>query len=600
MIFAITTLVSALSISCIAAYFSIIGLATIFPGSMMAVVIMGSVLEVGKIIAALWLHKNWAIAPRAIKGYLLFAIFVLMGITSMGIFGFLSKSHIEHEQQALKAQAQIEQIESKIKRENEFIGRQKGLIAQAEQSKEKEGSNSLQNINIEKDKIDQINSDLKSNIQIDNDIISGLDKRLSELNSEMQKLKDSSGGLFSSKSKKIKELEDFQSAERTSIKSKKDAAEKRVADLRQKAQLSIDEIMEKIGEFQKGTQGNEENREEVESLNAKITESLDRIESLELEKFNHSDGTMQLEAEIGPVKYVAELISDIFGVQFDLNQAVRAVIIILIFVFDPLAILLVIAAHMSLLKHFPSMKIETSNLIEKENDLILEAKNLEQKEHDLIERKKDLDQEIEIVELREAQTLKYNEQISKSKDEIRKLKIQSEKIKLAQEDEDHSSAEISLLEEQKGKLKEEIKNLKNKEAEIISAETQSLKIDISNLEQEIKEKDGKIDELQKENKSIREISPSNFIIKEKLTNGRFKVSVRSKLGGTHEFLKGSNFTEAETLNCQAISCEIDEICPQRKGPLLLKVFNSSIKKYLEDRLDNREYKKLKPEYNFRP
>ena len=149
MIFAITTLVSALSISCIAAYFSIIGLATIFPGSITAVIVMGSVLEIGKIIAALWLHKNWSIAPKAIKGYLLFSIFVLMGITSMGIFGFLSKSHIEHEQQALKAQAQIEQIESKIKRENDFIERQKDLISQAEQSKEKEGSNSLQNIDIE-------------------------------------------------------------------------------------------------------------------------------------------------------------------------------------------------------------------------------------------------------------------------------------------------------------------------------------------------------------------------------------------------------------------------------------------------------------------
>ena len=600
MIFAITTLVSALSISCIAAYFSIIGLATIFPGSITAVVIMGSVLEIGKIIAALWLHKNWSTAPRAIKGYLLFAIFILMGITSMGIFGFLSKSHIEHEQQALKAQAQIQQIDSKIKRENDSIYRQKDLISQAEQSKEKEGSNSLQNINIEKDKINQINSDLKSNIEIDSDIISGLDKRLSELNSEMQNLKDSSGGLFSSKAKKIKELEEFQATERASVKSKKEVAEKRIADLRQKAQSSIDKIMEKIGEFQKGTQGNKENKEEVELLNTKISESLDRIEFLELEKFNHSDGTMQLEAEIGPVKYVAELISDISGVQFDLNQAVRIVIIILIFVFDPLAILLVIAAHMSLIKYFPSMKIETSNLIERENDLTLEVKNLEQKEHDLTERKKDLDQEIKIVELREAQTLKYNEQISRSKGEIRKLKIESEKIKLAQEEEDYSNAETDLLKEQKEKLKEEIKKLKNKEIEIISSETQSLKIDISNLEKKNKEKDIKIDELEKENKSIREISHGNFIVKEKLTNGNFKVSVKSKLGGTHEFSKGNDFTESETLNCQAISCEIDEICPQRKGPLLLKVFNSSIKKYLEDRLDNREYKKLKPEYSFKP
>lgn len=600
MIFAITTLVSALSISCIAAYFSIIGLATIFPGSMTAVIIMGSVLEIGKIIAALWLHKNWSIAPRAIKGYLLFAIFVLMGITSMGIFGFLSKSHIEHEQQALKAQAQIEQIESKIKRENDFIDRQKDLIFQAEQSKEKEGSNSLQNINIEKDKIGQINSDLISNIEIDNGIISGLNKRLSELNSEMQKLKDSSGGLFSNKTKKIKELEDFQSAERASIKLKKDAADKRVTDLRQKAQSSIDKIMEKIGEFQKGTQGNEENKEEVEFLNTKISESLDRIESLELEKFNHSDGTMQLEAEIGPVKYVAELISDIFRVEFDMSQAVRIVIIILIFVFDPLAILLVIAAHMSLLKYFPSMKIEESNIIEKENELNLLMKDLDQKENSLIERKKDLDQETEIMSLREDQMSKYNEQISKSKEEVRRLKIESEKIKLAQEDEDYSNVEIEMLKKEKENLSKEIQKIKNEESQIVSAEIQSLRAEASKMEKEIESNLSEISELKKANEKIAESSMGTFAIKEKLSGDNYRVSVKSKLGGTHQFTKAQDFSEPDILNCQAISSEIDEICPQRKGPLLLKVFESSIKKYLESRLDNRSYKKTKPQYNFKP
>jgi len=95
-IFAIATLVSALSISCVGAYFSVLGLATIFPGSQISVVIMGIVLEIGKIIAAIWLHRNWKVAPWLVKGYLCFAVLVLMGITSLGIFGFLSKSHIEH------------------------------------------------------------------------------------------------------------------------------------------------------------------------------------------------------------------------------------------------------------------------------------------------------------------------------------------------------------------------------------------------------------------------------------------------------------------------------------------------------------------------
>ena len=117
MFFAILTLVCALSISAIAAYFSIIGLATIFPGSTTAVVIMGSVLEVGKIAAAVWLHRNWKQAPRLIKGYLTGAVLVLMGITSMGIFGFLSKAHIEHQHTLDKSTAIISQIDNKISRE---------------------------------------------------------------------------------------------------------------------------------------------------------------------------------------------------------------------------------------------------------------------------------------------------------------------------------------------------------------------------------------------------------------------------------------------------------------------------------------------------
>ena len=92
----ILTLISALSISATAAYFSIIGLATMFPGSQGAIIIMGSVLEVGKIIAAIWVHLNWKRISFLMKSYLCFAVFTLMLITSMGIFGFLSKSYILH------------------------------------------------------------------------------------------------------------------------------------------------------------------------------------------------------------------------------------------------------------------------------------------------------------------------------------------------------------------------------------------------------------------------------------------------------------------------------------------------------------------------
>ena len=78
-----------------AAYYSVIGLASIFVGAFWPVVFMGSLLEVGKLVTASWLYQNWKKAPLLLKSYLTFAVLVLMLITSMGIFGFLAKAHIE-------------------------------------------------------------------------------------------------------------------------------------------------------------------------------------------------------------------------------------------------------------------------------------------------------------------------------------------------------------------------------------------------------------------------------------------------------------------------------------------------------------------------
>jgi hypothetical protein len=89
------TFLTALAISAMAAYYSVIGLGAIFVGAFWPVVMMGSLLEVGKLVSASWLYRNWKTAPILIKTYLTFAVLVLMLITSMGIFGFLSKAHID-------------------------------------------------------------------------------------------------------------------------------------------------------------------------------------------------------------------------------------------------------------------------------------------------------------------------------------------------------------------------------------------------------------------------------------------------------------------------------------------------------------------------
>lgn len=348
MFYPLLTLFSALSISVIAAYFSIIGLATIFPGSIISVAIMGTALEIGKIVAAVWLHQNWKRAPLLIKSYLVFGVLVLMGITSMGIFGFLSKSHITHKQEADKAVALISQVENKINRENEFIERQRSLIIQVEQQTEKISQKSDGFIKVEQDKILQINQDLERDIKYDGEQLSLLNNKLSQLDKTLQEAKTKSYGLFSDKKKIIEKLENEQTAERESISSQKLQIEKRISNTRDSAAAAIKQIRARIEQYQTASFDTDSSEQTIEQYNSKINQALDRIDELEKKKFDLNDGSAQLEAEVGPIKYVVEMIADLTGARVSLEDAVRWMIMVLIIVFDPLAILLVIAAHISL------------------------------------------------------------------------------------------------------------------------------------------------------------------------------------------------------------------------------------------------------------
>ena len=86
---------SAIALSAVAAYYSVIGLAQIFPGSYWPMIVMGSVLEISKLITISWLYNNWYVTVQIMRYYLLTAIILLMLITSMGIFGYLSKAHLD-------------------------------------------------------------------------------------------------------------------------------------------------------------------------------------------------------------------------------------------------------------------------------------------------------------------------------------------------------------------------------------------------------------------------------------------------------------------------------------------------------------------------
>jgi hypothetical protein len=112
---ALLPFITAIALSAIAAFYSVIGLAQIFPGSFWPVVIMGVVLEIAKLVTVSWLYNNWKVTVRAMRYYFVIAIVFLMLITSMGIFGFLSKAHLETNITVGATSVQIKTIESQEK-----------------------------------------------------------------------------------------------------------------------------------------------------------------------------------------------------------------------------------------------------------------------------------------------------------------------------------------------------------------------------------------------------------------------------------------------------------------------------------------------------
>ena len=283
------TFLSAISISIIAAGYSIIGLATLFAGAAMPIIAMGSALEIGKLVAASWLYNNWRsdMVPATLKAYLFSAIIVLVFITSMGIFGFLSKAHLDQVQPTSGNTIKINAIDNQIKRQEIIIDRAEKTLIQLDKSIE---------------------------VYLNNEYATrGLKER--------QK----------------------QEAERN-------------------------------------------------ELNTAIKNASDEIAKLSTEKANLQLAQDKIEAEVGPIKYVAELIyGDDAKSHFD--EAVRIVILILIFVFDPLAVLLLIAANISLrqwrLKRNLTKAKEEKRLEDKLQRLEKQSKELKKKDRDfrkLIER----------------------------------------------------------------------------------------------------------------------------------------------------------------------------------------------------------------------
>jgi len=376
MFIAILTLLSALSISGVAIFYSVIGLATIFPGAFWPVVIMGSVLEVGKLVTASWLYRNWRHTRWLLKTYLTTAVIVLICITSMGIFGFLSKAHLEQNLAEDTVTQRIEIINSKIQSEETYIKRQKESIIRLESTLDRTTTSNTGALDIEiqslKDAEDKfktllavetntvkdLNDQLKTTVKDLNDRLRTLDKDVSDvLNANKQ---------FFNEERAAAELKASQKEEREQIANKIAEAEKTIAIKIAEAQARIQILKDDYAKDTEKLQARIDSlRQSNVSDNSGVNNSIAKAEQNIIDAQNRIDGyivereplqssMLKLEAEVGPVKYIAALAVD-FGItdKVDTSEAVRWVILIIIVVFDPLAVLLLIAANQSFLRRFP-------------------------------------------------------------------------------------------------------------------------------------------------------------------------------------------------------------------------------------------------------
>ena len=150
----ILVFLTALVISAVAIYYSVAGLVAIFAAATIPIIIMGSSLEIAKLITAVWLHRYWGRTKWWLKTYLAAAVLVLMLITSMGIFGFLSKAHIEQTAAGAEGAAQVERLDAEIARQQAIIARADEKIRQVETSGTGADANLQQQIDKEQARVD--------------------------------------------------------------------------------------------------------------------------------------------------------------------------------------------------------------------------------------------------------------------------------------------------------------------------------------------------------------------------------------------------------------------------------------------------------------
>ena len=367
MFIAVLTLLSALSISGVAIFYSVIGLATIFPGAFWPVVIMGSVLEVGKLVTASWLYRNWKQTRFLLKTYLTIAVVVLSLITSMGIFGFLSKAHLEQNLAENTVTQRIEIINSKIESEQTYIKRQLKIIERAEKTLSKTGTSNKEAIDLEQQSLKDVQDKFKTLLAVETNTVKDLNDRLKVLDKDVSDVLTSNKSFFKEE-KAAAELKASQKEERAGIYKNISDAQARIKILKDEYAVDTAVIQKRIDRLRDGNiDDKSEVNSQIELAEGNISKAQNKIDDLIIDREPLEAKMIKLEAEVGPVKYIASLVID-WGIttEVDTSEAVRWVILIIIFVFDPLAVLLLVAANQSLIRKFPVEPIKPQEIVDLE------------------------------------------------------------------------------------------------------------------------------------------------------------------------------------------------------------------------------------------
>ena len=383
MLFGLLTLFTALAIAGVAAWFSIVGLMLLFSGMPMSIAVMAGTLEVGKLLTASWLYRYWNETSIMLRTYLTAAVIILMVITSIGIFGYLSKAASDQAGDIGDAVAVVERIDAQIDREENKIAliedRILGIGGSVDISASIEAQEDIRDgawarvqgdIDYNQEQIENVREQLKVDIAQQDSRLAELDKAVNDLRSKGVEVVtlDEGGAFRSAETEKIdyiqqaNELRASQQAERDEIKAEKQSLrDQATADInvfqtaidnyRQQAQDDINGANAEINRLrnQSSTQA-DDNINKINAFNEDIDAIYANIVTLKDEKFDAESKIRNLDREVGPIKYLAQLI---YGSEERdvLDQAIRLFILMLVFVFDPLAVMLVIAANQTLLRY---------------------------------------------------------------------------------------------------------------------------------------------------------------------------------------------------------------------------------------------------------